>query len=120
MDRVTITLPRSLVNAIDRVDNNRSGFLARAARRELKRRERQALREALDARPWSAEDQQLTEGDLQAWSAALPDDDVSAMLDLNAGKAVRWVPGTGWIEGEEVVKLGAAGTDPPHESSRDR
>jgi hypothetical protein len=120
MDRVTITLPRSLLNAIDQADNNRSGFLARAARRELKRRARRALREALDARPWSAEDQQLIEGGLQAWSRALPEDDASAMLDLDAGKAVRWVPGTGWVEGDEAVKRGAAGSDPPHGTRRER
>lgn len=54
----------------------------------------------LDARTWSADDQRLSEMDLPAWAASLPHDDVSAMVDLNAGQAVCWVPGTGWIEVE--------------------
>jgi hypothetical protein len=54
----------------------------------------------LDARAWSADDQRLCEMGLAAWAASLPPDDVGAMVDLNAGQAVRWVPGTGWVEAE--------------------
>ena len=35
MKRVQVTLPESLIKEIDQVTNNRSAFLARAARREL-------------------------------------------------------------------------------------
>lgn len=98
MDRVTITLPRGLVDAIDKVDPNRSGFLAKAAARELRRRERLALRKALDARAWSAEDRQLTDAGFQAWAEALPHEEVATMVDLEAGMPVRWVPGVGWVE----------------------
>jgi hypothetical protein len=103
MDRVTITLPHKLVKAIDKVDTNRSGFLAKAAQRELKRRARRALKEALDARTFTAEDQQLADGGFQAWAEALPSDDVGAMVDLDAGTPVRWVPGEGWREGEDAT-----------------
>jgi hypothetical protein len=103
-ERVTITLPRALVEAIDKVDANRSGFLARAAARELRRRERLALRKALDERPWSEEDQQLTDAGFQAWADALPADDVRAMVDLDAGAPVRWVPGVGWLEGDDAQR----------------
>jgi len=29
-----------------------------------------------------------------------PEEDAGALVDLNAGTPVRWVPGEGWIEGE--------------------
>ena len=36
-------------------------------------------------------------GDLRS----LPEDDAEALVDSSAGKAVRWVPGEGWVEGRE-------------------
>jgi hypothetical protein len=33
----------------------------------------------------------------------LPEEDTEALVDSSAGKAVRWVPGEGWVEG---VSLG--------------
>jgi hypothetical protein len=38
---------------------------------------------------------------LEAWTRSLPEDDAESLVDSSAGKAVRWVPGEGWVEGRE-------------------
>ena len=45
--RVTITLPGDLVEGIDRLERNRSRFIAGAVQRELARRRREALLQSL-------------------------------------------------------------------------
>jgi hypothetical protein len=35
---------------------------------------------------------------LEEWSLGLPEEDAEALVDTSAGKAVRWVPGEGWVE----------------------
>jgi hypothetical protein len=95
VERVTVTLPHGLLRDIDRREKNRSKFVAEAVRRELDRRRRAELRRSLEnPHPESAE---LAEG-LEEWSRALPEEDAEALLDSSAGKAVRWVPGEGWVE----------------------
>jgi len=47
VERVTVTLPESLVRDIDRREENRSKFVAEAVRRELDRRRRCDLRRSL-------------------------------------------------------------------------
>jgi len=47
--RITITLPEALVERIDRLERNRSRFIADAVERELRRRLRAELRRSLEA-----------------------------------------------------------------------
>jgi hypothetical protein len=98
VERITVTLPPGLVSQIDRVDTNRSGFLARAARRELRRLERKALKLSLDARVFTEEDRELEAAGLADYGSSLPDEDCEAMIDPSAFKPVRWVAGKGWVE----------------------
>jgi Arc/MetJ-type ribon-helix-helix transcriptional regulator len=96
VERVTVTLPDDLVRDIDRQEKNRSKFVAEAVRRELDRRRRDELRRSLrNPHPESAE---LAEQGLEEWSRGLPEEDVDALVDSSAGKAVRWVAGEGWVE----------------------
>ena len=48
----------------------------------------------------SAQAAELAETGLADWGASLPPDD-EGLVDVNAGKAVRWVEGQGWV-GESV------------------
>jgi hypothetical protein len=94
-ERVTVTLPVELIADIDRYERNRSRFIAEAVERELVRRRRAGLLCSLQSpHPEAAE---LAEAGLADWAATLPDDDEN-LVDVNAGKPVRWVEGQGWIE----------------------
>jgi hypothetical protein len=95
-DRVTITLPADLVRDIDRIEKNRSKFLQEAARHELERRRRALLERSL--RSPHPETVELTESCFRDWASSLPEEDAAGLVDLQAGKQVRWVPGEGWIE----------------------
>jgi hypothetical protein len=96
VERVTVTLSNDLLRDIDRREKNRSKFVAEAVRRELDRCRRAELRRSLEnPHPDSAE---LAERGLEEWSRELPDEDSESLLDSSAGKAVRWVPGKGWLE----------------------
>lgn len=99
IERVTVTLPDDLVRDIDRQEKNRSKFIAEAVRRELDRRQRVELRRSL-ANP-HAESAELAEQGLEEWARGLPAEDTEALVDGNVGKAVRWIPGEGWVEGRE-------------------
>ena len=46
-ERVTVTLPTDLVEQIDRMERNRSRFIAEAVEHELVRRQREALLRSL-------------------------------------------------------------------------
>lgn len=96
LERVTVTLPDDLLRDIDRREKNRSKFVADAVRRELDRRRRAELRRSLQTP--HPESIQLAEQGLQEWSRGLPEEDTEALLDSRAGRAVRWVPGEGWVE----------------------
>jgi Arc/MetJ-type ribon-helix-helix transcriptional regulator len=96
VERVTVTLPDDLVRDIDRREKNRSKFVAEAVRRELDRRRRAELRRSLqNPHPESAE---LAEQGLEEWSRGLPQENGEDLVDSHAAKAVRWVPGEGWVE----------------------
>lgn len=92
-ERVTVTLPANLVEGIDRYAHNRSRFIAEAIEHELVRRE-ELLRSLENPHPEAAE---LAETRLADWAASLPADD-QHLVDIGAGKPVRWVEGQGWIE----------------------
>lgn len=100
VERLNVTLPLELVRAIDEIGGNRSGFLAEAARRELRRRKKLMLRECLDDAADRAGNELLglAEAGLADAVAALPDEDVSEMVAPSAGVPVRWTPGPGWEE----------------------
>jgi hypothetical protein len=98
-ERVTVTLPNGLVRDIDRREKNRSRFVAEAVRHELDRRRRAELRRSLE-NPHS-ESAELAEQGLEEWTRGLPEEDTETLVDWSAGKAVRWVPGEGWVEGRE-------------------
>lgn len=94
-ERVTVTLPVELVKSIDRFERNRSRFVAEAVEHELIRRRREGLLHSLKSpHPEAAE---LAETGLADWGASLPEGDED-LVDVNAGKPVRWVEGQGWVE----------------------
>lgn len=94
-ERVTVTLPADLVESIDRLERNRSRFIAQAVEHELARRRREGLLRSLrHPHPEAAE---LAAEGLAEWAADLPSDD-AGLLDVHGGTPVRWVEGTGWIE----------------------
>lgn len=95
LERVTVTLPGELIRDIDRQEKNRSKFVAEAVRRELDRRRREELRKSLE-NPHSETPEPAGEG-LAEWAAMLPDEDSESLVDMRAGKAVRWAPGKGWV-----------------------
>jgi post-segregation antitoxin (ccd killing protein) len=96
-ERVTVTLPAEVVEDIDRRERNRSRFVLDAIRRELKRRQREDLRRSLEnAHPETGE---LADAGFANWAARLPNEEASDLVDIRAGRSVRWVPGRGWIEG---------------------
>jgi hypothetical protein len=96
VERVTVSLSAELLRDIDRREKNRSRFVAEAVRRELDRRRRAELRRSLrNPHPESAD---LAEAGIEEWTRGLPEEDAEALVDSTAGKAVRWVPGEGWVE----------------------
>jgi hypothetical protein len=99
MSRVTVTLPADLVDEIDRLEKNRSKFVLEGVRREIQRRRRDALRRSL--RSPHPDSVQLAEDGFDAWASGLPDEAAGDLVDLDAGTAVRWVPGRGWLKGRK-------------------
>ncbi len=97
-ERVTVTLPAEVVGDIDRRERNRSRFILDAVRRELKRREREELKRSLESP--HPETSELADAGFDDWAARLPDEKASDLLDLRAGRSVRWVPGRGWTDGK--------------------
>lgn len=94
-ERVTVTLPVEMVESIDRFERNRSRFVTEAVEHELVRRRRDGLLRSLkNPHPEAAE---LAETGLADWGASLPPGD-DGLVDVNAGKPVRWVEGQGWVE----------------------
>lgn len=96
LERVTITLPDNLVRDIDRLENNRSRFVAEAVRRELDRRRREELHRSL--RNPCPESVGLAEQGLDEWARGLPEEGAESLVDMSAARPVRWIPGQGWVE----------------------
>ena len=95
--RVTVTLPAELVQRIDRLEKNRSRFITEAVEHELDRRRREGLHRSLD-HPHPEAVKLADAAGLEEWAASLPDGD-EGLVDMTAGKPVRWVEGEGWVEG---------------------
>ena len=93
-ERITVTLRSELLEEIDRVERNRSRFIAQAVEHELQRRRREALLQSVvNPHPETAELADIGTGD---WVQDLPDE--NDLVDLSTGTAVRWVEGRGWVE----------------------
>ena len=95
-ERVTVTLPTDVVRDIDRLEKNRSKFVLDAVRHELQRRRREELGRSL--RNPHPEGAQLADAGFDEWAGSLPGDEATNLVDLQAGTAVRWVLGEGWVE----------------------
>jgi hypothetical protein len=68
-------------------------------RHEIERRRREALQRSLRSpHPDSA---RLAEDGFDDWARGLPDEDVTELVDVRAGKPVRWMPGEGWLKASE-------------------
>ena len=93
--RVTVTLPIELVERIDRIERNRSRFMAEAAEHEIVRRCREGLLRSLEAPHAEAAD--LADDSLADWVASLPVEG-DRLVDVAAGTPVRWIPGQGWTD----------------------
>lgn len=94
--RVMVTLPADLVENIDRIERSRSAFVLAAVRRGLQRRRSAQLRRSLVAPHPQA--RKLAEAGLEAWAGGLPEEEVRGLVDPQAGRAVRWVAGRGWVQ----------------------
>jgi hypothetical protein len=93
-DRVTVTLSAELVKGIDRLERNRSRFIAEAVEHELARRRRESLLSSVsNPHPETAD---VANAGLGDWTADLPDEE--GLVDVAEGTAVRWVEGQGWLK----------------------
>ena len=92
--RVTVTLATDLVESIDRIERNRSRFIAEAVRHELARRRQAALLESVHTP--HADTVALVDAGLSDWVSDLPADE--GLVDVDAGTPVRWVEGQGWTK----------------------
>ncbi|MFN9694422.1 MAG: CopG family ribbon-helix-helix protein [Synechococcaceae cyanobacterium] len=96
-ERVTVTMPAELVASIDRIERNRSRFIAEAVRHELQRRQRLELQRSLQSpHPDSLATAALGLAD---WAEAQSDAD-NDLLDPKAGSPLAWQPNTGWANPE--------------------
>lgn len=94
-ERVTVTLPAETVEHIDRLEKNRSRFIAQAVKRELEHRRHEELRRSIDnPHPEAGE---LADVGFDDWVASLPVEE-EALVDVAAGTNVVWVPDEGWRE----------------------
>jgi len=93
-ERVTVTLAAELVEGLDRLERNRSRFIAEAVERELARRRHEALLSSVHSpHPETAD---VADDGLGDWTSDLPDDD--GLVDMAGGTPVRWVEGKGWVK----------------------
>jgi post-segregation antitoxin (ccd killing protein) len=97
MERITVTLSVELIEEIDRLERNRSRFVAEAIEHELARRRHDALLSSVENPHPETTD--LTDSSLGDWTADLPNDE--GLVDVTAGTAVRWVEGHGWVKESE-------------------
>lgn len=96
-EQVTVTLPVDLLNDMDRRERDRSKFVADAVRHELERRRREELERCLkNPHP---ESDPLAEQGFNEWAQSLPEEDTESLVMKDSGRAIRWAPESGWLEG---------------------
>jgi hypothetical protein len=93
-ERVTVTLAADVLEEIDRVEKNRSRFIADAVRHELARRRRDTLLQSI-SNP-HPETTDFVDAGLADWTSELPRDE--ALVDLTNGTPVQWIDGQGWVK----------------------
>lgn len=94
VERVTVTLTAELVEGIDRIERNRSRFIAEAVEHELARRRRDTLVASLQQpHPESID---LSDANLGDWTAGLQED--AGLVDAAGGTPVSWIEGRGWVK----------------------
>ena len=98
MKRVTVTLPETTVEEIDRWEKKRSKFVLEATERELEQRRRQELVRSL--RYPHPESHQVAEAAIEEWDEGWSAEDED-LVDSSAGRPVRWTPEDGWSEETE-------------------
>ena len=81
-ERVTVTLPAEMLDRIDRLERNRSRFIADAVKRELVRRRGERL--ALSLQSPHAESNLVAEEGLTQWAQNLPPED-GDLVDTDSG-----------------------------------
>lgn len=96
-ERVTVTLPAETIETIDRLEKNRSRFIAQAVQRELEHRRQAELQRSIDNPHPDAGT--LAEAGFDDWAASLPAEG-AALVDESAGTPVVWVAGEGWRESQ--------------------
>jgi len=94
MERVTVTLPADLVERIDKLERNRSRFIAEAVEHELAQRRQDALLQSV--RNPHPETTELVDVGVSDWVSDLSSDET--LVDASAGTPVRWVEGQGWLK----------------------
>ena len=83
MERVTVTLPTDLVEKIDRLERNRSRFIAEAVEHELVQRRRDALLQSVqNPHPETTE---LVDVGLSEWIADLATDETRRRAAFRSG-----------------------------------
>ena len=92
---MTVTLDADLVDGIDRIERNRSRFIAEAVQHELARRRQAAVLQSI--RSPHADTVALVDTGVADWVSDLAADD--GLVDVDAGTPVRWVEGQGWTKG---------------------
>lgn len=97
-ERVTVTLPASVVREIDVFERNRSAFILEAVKTEIAKRKSALLRDSLLDAP--SDTVALAEEGFDEWAAGLPAEDTSKLVDPTTGKPVRWIEGQGWVAGK--------------------
>jgi hypothetical protein len=96
-ERVTVTLRVDLLEEIDRIERNRSRFIAEAVEHELLRRRRDGLLQSItNPHPETTDLADIGLGD---WVNDLPAD--NDLVDISGGTPVRWIQGRGWVEESE-------------------
>jgi len=93
-ERVTVTLNADLIERIDRLERNRSRFIAEAVEHELASRRHDALLRSV--RSPHADTAEFVDTGLGDWTSVLSGDE--DLVDTAAGTPVRWVEGQGWTK----------------------
>lgn len=97
--RVTVWLPKEVLEDIDRRERNRSRFILTAVQHELQRRRREELRRSL--RHPHPESEEIANLGMDEWAKGLPEEVGDELVDPAAGKEVRWSAEQGWVEVKE-------------------